>query len=51
MGMLRRLNFSKTDITEVPSSIRHLQGLEYLNFSFFPKLSSFLEGICSLSSL
>ena len=51
MGMLRRLNFSKTDIIEVPSSIRHLQGLEYLDFSCCPKLSSFSEGICILSFL
>ena len=51
MGMLRRLNFSKTNIIEVPSSIRHLQGLEYLDFSCCPKLSSLSDGICSLSSL
>ena len=51
MGMLRRLNFSKTDIIEVPSSIRHLQGLEYLDLSCCQKLSSLPNGICSLSSL
>ena len=43
--------FPALDIIEVPSSIRHLQGLEYLDFSCCPKLSSFSDDICSSSSL
>ena len=48
MGSLRVLNFSGTD---VPSLIRHLQGLKSLNLSRCPSLLSLLDNICSLSSL
>ena len=34
MTNLREINFSKTAITEVPSSIRRLHGLEDLNLSY-----------------
>ena len=51
MGRLRELNFSRTGIIEVPSSIRHLQGLEYLDLSYCKNLLSPPNSIFSLSSL
>ena len=48
---LRELDFSGTGIIEVPSSIRHLHGLEYLNLSSCQNLWSLPNSICSLSSL
>ena len=51
MGRLRELNFSKTSVVKVPSSIRHLDGLEYLDLRGCPNLSSLPGSIFSLSSL
>ncbi|RVW60067.1 TMV resistance protein N [Vitis vinifera] len=51
MRNLRELNLSKTAITEVPSSIRHLHGLKDLNLSYCKDLAILPEAICSLSSL
>ena len=51
MGSLRELDFSETDIIEVPSSIRHLHGLKTLKLSDCLNLVSLRDGICSLSSL
>ena len=38
MERLRELDLSKTDIIQVPSSIRHVQGLEYLDLSCCQKI-------------
>ena len=51
MGRLRELNFRGTGIIEVPSSIVHLHGLEYLDLSYCHNLSSLPDSICSLSYL
>lgn len=51
MRNLRELNLSRTAVTEVPSSIRHLHGLKDLNLSYCKDLAILPEGICSLSSL
>ena len=51
MGRLRKLNLSKTSIMELPSSIRHLHGLEELDLSYCENLVRLLDNICSLSSL
>ena len=51
MGRLRELDFSRTGIIEVSSSIRHLHGLEYLNLSCCKRLLSLPDSICCLSSL
>ena len=45
------LDFSGTSIEEVPSSIRHLHGLEDLNLSYCQNLMSLPDSICCLSSL
>ena len=45
------LDFSGTGIEEVPSSIRHLHGLEDLNLSYCQNLLSLPDSICCLSSL
>ena len=41
MGRLREIYFCETGVIEVPSSIRHLHGLEYLNLSSCRNLLSF----------
>ena len=51
MGSLRVLDFSGTGIEEVPSSIRHLHGLEGLYLSYCRNLISLPDSICCLSSL
>ena len=51
MGRLRELDFSRTGIIEVHSSIRHLHGLEYLNLSHCLNLLSLPDSIYSLSPL
>ena len=45
------LDFSGTGIEEVPSSIRHLHGLEDLNLSYCQNLMNLPDSICCLSSL
>ena len=51
MGRLREVNFRRTGIIEVPSSIRHLHGLEFLDLSHCRRLQSLPDSICSLGSL
>ncbi|XP_034674505.1 disease resistance protein RUN1-like [Vitis riparia] len=51
MRSLRKLNLSDTGITELPSSIRHLNGLENLDLSYCKNLLGLLDSIYSLSSL
>ena len=51
MGRLRVLDFSGIGIEEVPSSIRHLHGLEDLNLSYCQNLMSLPDSICCLISL
>ena len=51
MGTLRELDFSRTGIIEVHSSIKHLHGLEYLNLSHCLNLLSLPNSMYSLSSL
>lgn len=51
MGKLRELNFRRTGITELPSSIRHLNGLEDLDLSCCTRLWNLPDSICCLSSL
>ena len=51
MRSLRELNLSRTGIMELPSSIRHLNGLEDLDLSSCENLLSLPDSICSLSSL
>ena len=45
------LDISETGIEEVPSSIRHLHGLEDLNLSYYQNFMSLPYSICCLSSL
>ena len=51
MGRLRELNLSLTCITELPSSIRHLHGLEDLDLSYCRNLMNLPSSIYSLGSL
>ncbi|XP_034679886.1 disease resistance protein RPV1-like [Vitis riparia] len=51
MRSLRKLNLSATGITKLPSSIRHLNGLEDLYLSYCKNLSTLPDSISSLSSL
>ena len=51
MSKLREINLSGTAIIEVPSSIEHLNGLEYFNLSGCFNLVSLPRSICNLSSL
>ncbi|KAL6316357.1 hypothetical protein AAG906_017994 [Vitis piasezkii] len=51
MRSLRKLNLSHTGIMGLPSSIRHLNGLEDLDLSSCNKLLSLPDSIYSLSSL
>ena len=51
MGRLRELNLSLTGILKLPSSIRHLHGLEDLDLSYCKNLVSLPDSIYGLSSL
>ncbi|XP_034677016.1 disease resistance protein RUN1-like isoform X2 [Vitis riparia] len=48
---LRQLHLDGTAIEELPASIQHLKGLQYLNLKDCYKLVSLPESICNLSSL
>ena len=41
MGRLREINFCEMGIIEIPSSIRHLNGFEYLDLSSYRNLLIF----------
>ena len=51
MSKLRTIDLRSTAIVEVPSSIKHLNGLEYLNLRLCKNLVSLSESICKLRSL
>ena len=51
MSKLRDIDLRGTAIVEVPSSIEHLNGLEYFNLSCCENLVSLPESICNLRSL
>ncbi|KAJ9691428.1 hypothetical protein PVL29_013567 [Vitis rotundifolia] len=51
MENLRELHLDGTAIEELPSSIRYLRGLQYLNLTDCTNLVSLPESICNLSSL
>ena len=51
MSKLRDIDLRGTAIVEVPSSIEHLNGLEYFNLSWCENLVSLPESICNLRSL
>ena len=51
MSKLREINLSGTAIVEVPSSIEHLNGLEYFDLSCCENLVSLPESIFNLRSL
>ena len=51
MSKLREIDLSGTAIVEVPSSIEHLNGLEYFDLSQCKNLVSLPESICNLRSL
>ena len=51
MSKLRDIDLRGTAIVEVPSSIEHLNGLEYFNLSWCENLVSLPESICNLKSL
>ena len=51
MENLRRLYLSGTSIKELPSSIEHLRGLQYLSLENCSNLVNIPESICKLSSL
>ena len=48
---LRKLQLDGTAIQELPSSIRNLKGLQYLNLAYYSSLLSLPETICHLKSL
>ena len=48
---LRKLQLDGTAIQELPSSIRNLKGLQYLNLAYCSNLLSLPETICHLKSL
>ena len=48
---LRKLQLDGTAIQELPSSIRNLKGLQYLNLAYCGNLLSLPETICHLKSL
>ena len=51
MSKLRNINLRGTGIVEVPLSIGHLNGLEYLDLSWCRNLVSLPESIYNLRSL
>ena len=51
MRKLRKIDLNGTAIVEVPSSIEHLNGLEYFNLSWCKNLVSLPESIFNLRSL
>ena len=51
MENLRKLHLDGTAIQELPSSIRNLKGLQYLNLAYCGNLLSLPETICHLKSL
>ena len=51
MSKLREIYLNETAIVEVPSSIEHLNGLEYFDLSCCENLVSLPESICNLRSL
>ena len=51
MSKLREIYLNETAIVEVPSSIEHLNGLEYFDLSCCENLGSLPESICNLRSL
>ena len=51
MGNLKQLHLDGTAIEELPESIQHLQGLQYLDMSCCSKLVRLPESICYLKSL
>ena len=51
MERLRELHLDRTSIQELPSSVKHLKGLEYLNLKGCDSLLSLPDSICNLRSL
>ncbi|KAL6344258.1 hypothetical protein AAG906_037822 [Vitis piasezkii] len=51
MESLRKLFLDGTAIKEIPSSIQHLRGLQYLHLSNCKNLVNLPESICNLTSL
>ena len=51
VGNLKELHLDGTAIEELPASIQHLKGLQFLNLEYCNNLVSLPESICNLKSL